>query len=66
MPVISVEMHSTDTETKKALIKNLTKTAVDVTNIPVEKFTVFINELDSTNIGIGGLTLAEIKAAQAR
>lgn len=66
MPVISIEMHSTDTETKKALIKNLTKTAVDVTNIPAEKFTVFINELDSANIGIGGLTLAEIKAAQAR
>lgn len=66
MPVINIEMHSVDTETKQALIKNLTKTAVDVTNIPAEKFIVFINELDSTNIGIGGLTLAEIKAVQAR
>lgn len=63
MPVINIEMHSTDTETKQALIKNLTKAAVDVTNIPAEKFIVFINELDSANIGIGGLSLAEIKAA---
>ncbi len=66
MPVITIDMHSIDTETKKSLIKNLTKTAVDITNIPAEKFTILINELDSTNIGIGGLTLAEIKAAQSR
>ncbi|QEM67521.1 4-oxalocrotonate tautomerase [Geobacter sp. FeAm09] len=66
MPVITVDLHSIATEQKKALIKNLTKTAVEVTNIPAEKFTILINELDSTNIGIGGLTLAEIKAAQAR
>jgi 4-oxalocrotonate tautomerase len=66
MPVITIDMHSIDTEQKKALIKNLTKTAVEVTNIAAEKFTILINELDSTNIGVGGLTLAEIKAAQAR
>lgn len=66
MPVITVDLHSIDTEQKKALIKNLTKTAVEVTNIPAEKFTILINELDSTNIGIGGQTLAELKAAQAR
>ena len=66
MPVITIDMHRIDTETKKALIKNLTKTAVEITNVPAEKFTILINELDNTNIGIGGLTLAEIKAAQAR
>ncbi|ABK98680.1 4-oxalocrotonate tautomerase DmpI [Pelobacter propionicus] len=66
MPVITIDMHSTDTETKKALIKNVTKTAAETTNIPAEKFTILINELDSVNIGVGGLTLAEIKAAQAR
>ncbi|KAB0670331.1 4-oxalocrotonate tautomerase [Oryzomonas sagensis] len=66
MPVITVDLHSIDTEQKKALIENLTKTAVEVTNIPAEKFTILINELDSTNIGIGGQTLAELKAAQAR
>lgn len=66
MPVITVDLHSIDTEQKKALIKNLTKTAVEVTNIPAEKFTILINELDSANIGIGGQTLAELKAARAR
>lgn len=66
MPVITIDMHKTDTEQKKALIKNLTKTAAEITNIPAEKFTILINELDGTNIGIGGLTLAEVKAAQAR
>ena len=66
MPVITIDMHKTETETKKALIKNLTKTAVEVTNIPAEKFTILINELDTTSIGIGGLTLAEARAAQAR
>ncbi|MDR3542623.1 MAG: tautomerase family protein [Desulfosporosinus sp.] len=66
MPVITIDMHKTNTEQKKALIKNLTKTAVEITNIPAEKFTILINELDSTNIGIGGLTLAEVKAAQSR
>ncbi|GFE61952.1 4-oxalocrotonate tautomerase DmpI [Geobacter sp. AOG2] len=66
MPVITIDMGKTDVERKKALIKNLTKTAAEVTNIPAEKFTVLINELDGTNIGVGGLTLAEIKAAQAR
>jgi len=66
MPVITIDMHHTDAEQKKALIKNLTKTAVEITNIPAEKFTILINELDSANIGIGGLTLDEVKAAQAR
>lgn len=66
MPVITIDMSNTDTEQKKALIKNLTKAAVEVTNIPAEKFIVLINELDSSNIGVGGLTLAEVKAAQVR
>ncbi len=66
MPVITIDMHHADAEQKKALIKNLTKTAAEITNIPAEKFTILINELDSANIGIGGLTLDEVKAAQAR
>lgn len=66
MPVITIEMGETDTERKKSLIENLTKTAAEVTNIPAEKFTVLIHELDSANIGVGGRTLTEIKAAQAR
>lgn len=65
MPVITIDMHSVDTEQKKALIRNLTKTAVETTKIPADRFTILINELNSDNIGCGGLTLTEMKANQA-
>lgn len=62
MPVINVEIGRLSQEQKGALIANLTATAAAVTNIPLNAFTVVINELDDDNIGIGGKTIGELKA----
>ncbi len=65
MPVISVEIGKLSQEQKRELIGNLSSTAAAITNIPLNAFTVVINELDDDNIGIGGKTIGELKA-QAR
>lgn len=61
MPIISIAMHQTPTETRKQLISGLTETAVAVTGIPAQAFVVLINELPEESIGIGGRTLSELK-----
>ena len=62
MPVINVEIGRIDQEQKRELIANLSATAAAITNIPLNAFTVVINELDDDNIGIGGKTIGELKA----
>ena len=57
-------MHKVDDQIKADLIRRLTDTSVEVTGIPAEKFTVLISEMDDYNIGLGGKTLKEIKAAR--
>ena len=59
MPVITVKIGKTNVEKKKALIEKLTSAAVEVTNAPASAFTVFIEELELDNIGVGGQTFAE-------
>ncbi len=59
MPVISVKMGHIRTEKKKELIEKLTASAVEVTQIPESSFTVFVEEFDLENVGVGGQTLAE-------
>lgn len=59
MPVITIKMKKTQPEKKKELIEKLTSVAVEVTHSPVSAFTVFIEEFDSDNIGIGGQPLSE-------
>lgn len=60
MPIISIEMHKAETQTKEALIKELTDSASKITQIPKESFTVLINELEDVNIGLGGKTLRQV------
>lgn len=60
MPVITVAIHPIDQDQKKHLIKELTDTAVKITNVPAEKYVVFIDEYDNTSIGLAGKTRAEI------
>lgn len=59
MPVITVTMATgqTSREQKEQLIEQLTARAVEITSIPRQAFTVLIQELEPTAIGIGGQTL---------
>ncbi len=66
MPVISVEIGKLSQEQKEALIANISTTAAAITNIPLNAFTVVINELDDGNIGIGGKTIGELKAQSGK
>lgn len=59
MPVITIKAGKTKPEVKKELIEKLTQTAAEVTSIPESSFTVFVEEYDYENIGVGGQTLAE-------
>lgn len=59
MPVITVAMAKVENQKKKELIQRLTSAAVEVTGLPESAFTVFIQELDYHNIGIGGKALAQ-------
>jgi 4-oxalocrotonate tautomerase len=64
MPVINVAMHKIDEGTKKSLISALTNVAVEITKVPIDRFTVFIDEFDDESIGSGGKTLKELKSAR--
>jgi 4-oxalocrotonate tautomerase len=59
MPVIKVEISKTTKEKKTEMIEKLTKTMSEITNIPAQAFTVYINEYDADNIGVGGVPLSE-------
>ncbi len=60
MPVITVAIHPIDQEQKKHLIKELTEAAVKVTNVPADKYVVFIDEYENDAIGLAGKTRSEI------
>jgi 4-oxalocrotonate tautomerase len=62
MPVITVAIHPIDQDQKKHLIKELTETAVKITNVPADKYVVFIDEYENEAIGLAGKTRAEIIA----
>ena len=60
MPVITVAIHPIDQDQKKNLIKELTETAVKITNVPADKYVVFIDEYQNESIGLAGKTRSEI------
>ncbi len=60
MPVITFEAGPMEPDKKEALIREFTKTASEITNIPEESFIVTIRELPFDNIGVGGKTLTSI------
>jgi 4-oxalocrotonate tautomerase len=65
MPVITIALHRVDDQMKADLIKNVTEAAVKTTGVPEQAFTVFLDEHDEMNIGLGGRTYKEVKAARA-
>lgn len=60
MPVIAVTMAPATKETKKELITRLTETAVEVTGIPIQSFTVTLHELPTDSLGVAGQTVEEM------
>ncbi|MCG8512423.1 MAG: 2-hydroxymuconate tautomerase family protein [Rhodospirillales bacterium] len=64
MPVITLKMGKAESETKRELIEKLTTAAAEVTNMPASSYTVFIEELELDNIGVGGHACAERAAAK--
>ena len=64
MPIMTFEGGILPQEKKTELIVRLTEAAAAVTGIPEEKFIVLVRELEDGNIGVGGKTLTEVKAAR--
>jgi 4-oxalocrotonate tautomerase len=67
MPIISVALGEGQISTKQRveLIRRLTSTAIDITSLPAQAFTVLITELPNTNIGVAGKTLIELRESGA-
>ncbi|SFO62218.1 4-oxalocrotonate tautomerase [Cohaesibacter marisflavi] len=67
MPVITMTLGADqiDQQKKTAFIQTVTKSAAEITNIPEQSFIVFIEQLDSDNIGVGGVSLTEKRKLRA-
>ena len=63
MPVLRIDIgkQSINAEQKKQLIEKLTAVAAEVTHIPVNAFSVIINEHEDANYGVGGVTLDKVR-----
>jgi len=62
MPMIRIDIGRTlNADQKRQLIERLTDTAVEVTRIPRQAFSVIIEEHDDANYGVGGLTLDKVR-----
>lgn len=60
MPVIKLEIRKLPKEKKSEIIQKLTETMSEITNIPKQSFTIYINEYDFDSIGVGGVPLSEL------
>lgn len=59
MPVITLDGPKLSREQKSALVKEFTKAASRVTNIPEAAFVVILRETDPDNVGVGGQLLSD-------
>lgn len=59
MPVITMDGPKLNREQKSELVKEFTKTASQVTNLPESAFVVIIRESDPDNVGVGGQLLSD-------
>jgi 4-oxalocrotonate tautomerase len=59
MPVITMEGPFLSLEKKERLIKEFTKLASEITEIPSDVFVVFIKENPYENMGQGGILISE-------
>ncbi len=61
MPVIKVDISKQTKEKKKEIIEKVTDVMSEVTNIPKQAFTIYVNEYETDGIGVGGVPLSERK-----
>lgn len=66
MPLITFEVGKLTKEQKKELISKFTDIAAKVTKIPKQSFMVSIREMPEENIGLGGITVEEIKERRSK
>jgi len=66
MPLITFETAPLSEEIKAELIIKLTNLSSEITGIPKESFMLLIRELPDQNIGVGGITVKEIKEKLGR
>ena len=64
MPVITLEGGKLSREQKRELIHRFTAVATEVTKISPQFFSVLIREHPDENLGVGGETVADLKARQ--
>lgn len=61
MPVITIALDQTSEDKKKQLVESLTKEASRITGYPAEYFYTYIQEYPAENIGVGSITLKEMR-----
>ncbi len=59
MPVITIDLWPVSTEVRAELIRNLTKTASEITKLPPSAFFVYVREYPTDAIGVGGTPLSQ-------
>ncbi len=59
MPVITIDLWPVSTEVKEELIRNMTKTASEITRLPESAFFVYVREYQTDAIGVGGIPLSQ-------
>ncbi|AZR73099.1 4-oxalocrotonate tautomerase [Anoxybacter fermentans] len=60
MPIIIIEGPKIDKDKKSRLVKELTKKASEIFDLPEQTITILIKENNSDNVGIGGNLLSDI------
>lgn len=60
MPVITIDLWPVSTGVRAELIRNLTKTASEITKLPPSAFFVYVREYPSDAIGVGGVPLSQM------
>lgn len=63
MPVITMEAATLSLEQKRQLVAEFTESAARITGLAPASIYVFLKENSLENIGVGGQTLADMRAA---
>lgn len=61
MPIITIESPQINKDKKRQLVRELTKAASSIIQLPEAAFTVIIRENDHDNVGVGGSLLSDRK-----